>query len=121
MDRNCTYSNEDCWFNHSENPKACDTIDFNCTLCDKLFKRRAEFMKHRKINHRTNVSLCRDKMHGSCRYSGETCWFLHDSEKVMPEEENNDKQINYNQEVFDKLFVMIEKITERIVLMETVI
>jgi hypothetical protein len=41
-------------------------------------------------------------------YSDGTCWFVHGSEKVMPEEDKNDKQINYNQEVFDKLFGMVE-------------
>ena len=39
----------------------------------------------------------------------------------MPEEDKNEKQIKYNQEVFDNLFGMIEKITDRIILMENVI
>ena len=121
MDRNCTYSDEDCWFDHSENLKACDKTDFNCTSCDKVFKGRSEFMKHRKIEHSLLVPLCRDKIKGSCMYSDETCWFVHDSENVMPEEDKNEKVINYNQEVFDKLFGMIEKITERIIMMENVI
>ena len=43
-------------------------------------------------------------------YIDDTCWFVHDSEKMMPEEDKIEKQINYNQDVFDKLFGMIEKI-----------
>ena len=43
------------------------------------------------------------------------------SEKVMPEKDKNGKQINYNQEGFDQLVGMIEKLTERIILMENVI
>ena len=60
-------------------------------------------------------------MYGACIFSEETCWFVHDGEKVRNESENNDKIIKYNQEVFDKLFGMIEKMTERIVQMENVL
>ena len=68
-------------------------------------------MKHRKTEHMLFVPLCRHAIYGLCMFSDETCWFVHDT----------DKEIKYNQEVFDKLFGMIEKMSERIVQMENVL
>ena len=42
------------------------------------------------------------------------CWVVHETDK-------NEKIIQNNQEVFETLFNMMEKMTERIVQMETVI
>ena len=118
---NCTYSDVDCWFFHGTDLQACEGPNFNCSFCDKIFTKRSEVMKHRKTEHRLFVPLCRHAMYGACIFSEETCWFVHDGEKVRNESENNDKIIKYNQEVFDKLFGMIEKMTERIVQMENVL
>ena len=60
-------------------------------------------------------------MTGKCIFGKDNCWFLHDKKEVLIEADNTEKMIQYNQDVFDKLFNMMEKITERIVLMENVL
>ena len=108
-DGNCPYSDGDCWFDHGANIRACDKTDFNCKLCDKVFEERSDYMKHRKSEHRLLVPLCRDNKKGSCMFNDKTCWFLHDTNQVISEGDNQEKRINYNQEVFDKLFDMMKK------------
>ena len=49
---------------------------------------------------------------GTCRYGNELCWFKHENNNGV-----NDNG-NYQQEVFDKIFNMMEKITERVLIME---
>ena len=64
------------------------------------------------------------------------CWFTPDEKQTSiendsdekngdeidhPKKEKEKEKIHYNQEVFEKLFGMIEKITERIIIMENVI
>ena len=64
------------------------------------------------------VTQCRNADNGTCRYGHELCWFEHESNERMS---HNERRINYNQEVFEKIFSMMEKITERVVLVENVI
>jgi hypothetical protein len=71
-------------------------------------------MKHRKLDHRPSVTKCRHALYGACMFGDDRCWFVHETE-------TNDKMIQNNQEVFEKLFQMMEKMTERIVQMESVI
>ena len=79
-----------------------------------MFKGRFDFMKHRKLEHRPAVTKCRHALYGTCMFGEDKCWFVHENDK-------NEKIIQNNQEVFEKLFNMMEKMTERIVQMETVI
>ena len=51
----------------------------------KSIPRRSDFMKHRKIEHRLLVQLCRDaKMDHACLMM-KPCWFVYESNQVMSE------------------------------------
>ena len=116
---NCPFA-EKCWFAHTESDITCSTNKYQCNLCDRNFDRKSGFMKHRKSEHETSVTPCVHANRGKCIFGKDNCWFLHDKQEVFIETDKTDKIIQYNQDVFDKLFGMMEKITERIVLMENV-
>ena len=47
---------------------------------------------------------------GECKYGREKCWFNHTSEEIFNDNENDN--------VMERIFKMMEKMTERIVNME---
>ena len=111
---NCTYSDDMCWFSHNDGQDQGNTPEYKCDLCNKVLKGRFDFMRHRKLEHRPAVTKCGHALYGTCMFGEDKCWFVHEAEK-------SEKIIQNNQEVFEKLFNMMEKMTERIVQMETVI
>ena len=113
-DGNCTFSDEMCWFSHNEEQDPGNTPEYECDLCSNTFKGRFDFMKHRKLEHRPVIPKCRHASYGTCMFGEDNCWFVHEAYK---DEKNNQN----NQEMFERLFKMMEKMTERIVQMETII
>ena len=111
----CHYGNH-CWFSHTiidQEPK-----QFKCNECGKSFITPSEFHLHKKQDHKQLLPTCRNAQNGKCRFGELLCWFNHDvttKDVVEPE-----KTTTYHQEVFDKLFGMIENISERVVHIETV-
>ena len=87
-----------CWFSHNDGQDQGNTPEYNCDLCNKVFKGRFEFIKHRKLEHRPAVTKCRHALYRTCMFFYDKCWFVHETDK-------ND------QEVFVRLFNMMEKIT----------
>ena len=83
--------------------------EFKCNVCDIKFKTKAELRIHQKQTHKENIKACIKFKKGSCQYDNENCWFLHDYENVQ---QNDDK------EIIQKLFEMMEKMTERILKIE---
>ena len=83
-----------------------------CGVCDEKFVVKSDYMKHKKNQHPTNTSICKKyKEFSSCQF-GDKCWFIHkDSNESM----NNSTLNNENTE---KLFEILEKFTERIVILE---
>ena len=122
----CDFGDKECWFVHGEkNP----TI-FKCSSCDKTFAARANLLHHRKQHHVELVQSCRQYRLGTCKYASDKCWFRHSdttesitnkNEENVNEGEKSEQIIKYNQEVIEKLFNMMEKMTERIVQMENII
>jgi hypothetical protein len=102
-----------CWFSHDEGLVQGNKPEYNCDLCNKVFKGRFDFMKHRKLENRPKVTTFRHALYGTCMFGEDKCCFVHETDK-------NEKIIQNNQEVFEKLFNMKEKKKERIVQMETV-
>ena len=103
---------------------------FKCSSCDKTFAARANLLHHRKQHHVELVQSCRQYRSGTCKYGRDKCWFRHcDTEESiknknkenMNEAEKSEQIIEYNQEVIEKLFNMMEKMSERIVQMENII
>ena len=69
-------------------------------------------LKHRKKVHAKNIPLCKNFGKGACIYGNEKCWFNHNDDKILKESENG------NKDVVQRIFSMMEKMTERIIKME---
>ena len=110
---NCLLGDETCWYNHSETEIA--LTEFKCSICDKVFKIRSDFMHHRKQQHTKNVPLCLDSVNGACRFGRENCWFHHNEMEKNTRNENIEHSIYQNQGLIQKLFEMMEKFTQHIV------
>ena len=82
-------------------------------MCENIFKTFPDFLKHKREKHIELVQICQNAVKGNCSYGKNLCWFKHESSEELGELEKTKK---YNQEVFDKIFAMMAKITERIVM-----
>ena len=68
-------------------------------------------MKHKKDKHPNKVSICQKyKEHYTCRF-GEHCWFKH--------EKNMEDISMENSETTEKIFNILEKFTERMLIIES--
>ena len=85
MEGKCTFDDSVCWYSH-KNIKPAVQKKFDCRFCDKSFKRKEEFMTHRKSEHENFIPPCREDQKDSCRFTEKECWYKH-----KPEE----KTINY--------------------------
>lgn len=100
IDRKCYWA-DSCWYIH-ENP----TVMFKCAFCDKEFHIKSELMNHIKRKHKSKVKKCYKSANRECKY--DNCWYMHDDIENVVENENE------NQELFGKIFDMMEKFTQRI-------
>ena len=131
----CPFGEEKCWFLHKkeeENLTSRVTSGFNCNFCDKIFVNQSEFLAHRKRYHSNFVPLCRKFTSGTCRYTNAKCWFdhneienLHENEKLkenekLNENKPNEKNVEENNEVIQKILKMMESFTEQIIQMKEI-
>ena len=72
-------------------------------------------MYHRKREHKEIVPQCKNKE--TCKFDNTKCWYLHNELNEM-NEENYEGKGNDNQLLLEKLFDMVEKMTERILKLE---
>ena len=75
-------------------------------------------MYHNKRKHTKQVQLCNKNTNGTCWFGNNNCWFIHEevneSEKVRKYEElTKDNEVIEKDEVVQRLFQMMEKLTER--------
>ena len=105
----CHYGDELCWFNHSKsNQNPLDTeSEIKCKHCDKTFKLRAEFMKHRKRYHPDFVPVCNNFTNGNCEYP--TCWFKHNENEDLFIKQNDSKRFEDILENFSGRLTKIEQ------------
>ena len=103
----CTFTEESCWFNHKKIEKC--QLEIDCNWCEKVFKTQTDFRRHKKKEHKEFVSNCRNKE--ACTYN--ECWFIHN-------QKDNEKLLNENQEIVDKIFGMMEKMEKRLIDLENV-
>ena len=106
----------DCWFRHDKTAET-DAKEFKCSLCDKSFKIRYDFMHHRKNAHPEIVPECKDS-YGTCKIGVTKCWFIHNDREMDNGNYIIENTHDKNQEMIEKLFDMVEKFTERIVHLE---
>ena len=76
---------------------------------------KKEFMQHRKNDHTEFVSECKQNENGWCRFDWQDCWFKHDKETMKYQSTNSD---HTNSEMMRRLYDLMEKIAERIALVE---
>ena len=117
----CAYGSEAFWWSHAGGLKNQNQINYTCSLCDKVFQDRAQLMKHRKVDHEHAVSMCNHALNGTCHFGSENCWFRHNDSKLKNTNEKDEKNIDNNQEVLEKLFEMMEKFSDRIVHIESIL
>ena len=105
---NCEFSDEHCWFNHCSK----ESHKFECGRCENVFSSQSDFHSHQKEQHWQFIPMC--KNFKTCIYSKKTCWFKHENNENRNEDENN---VN-NEIMIQKLIQMMEKITERMLILE---
>ena len=54
-----------------------------CKHCGEQFSEIWNLMSHRKQAHRNTVAFCQNKDDGKCKYTSETCWWLHERDNVV--------------------------------------
>ena len=86
-----------------------------CKICDKIFPNKSEYHIHRKQNHTALVTPCFRAQHDNCKYGDELCWFSHDERKQINNAETTGKD---EKEVLQRIFEVMEKMTERIAELE---
>ena len=111
----CTFGDAGCWFLHCESEEYSDTPVWTCTLCNNEFRSQSELSRHKKQEHGHLVQECRNADNGKCIFESKACWFKHEeSEKDFETE----KSTNEQNIVIEKVFGMLEKMTERILQIE---
>ena len=91
---------------HKASPK-----DYECRNCKVIFTSYFSLMKHRSIEHPSNMK-CRYFKAGTCNFSGEECWYSHEKitqQKVasnVTEKENEDFQIGSMNILINQLLKM---------------
>jgi hypothetical protein len=105
---------ENCWFIHSNDK------EYKCNFCEKTYTNQTDYLNHKKRNHENSVKQCTNMSNGSCKYGQERCWFKHTNHKTMKENEETENIFNEKNEVVQKLFMMMEKMTELFFQMEMI-
>ena len=80
----------------------------------KSFPNIADYLKHRKRFHEENVPACKNEKNGTCTYGNQNCWFKHSEYEDKNKNEENENSKIEKDEVVQRLFQMMEKLTERI-------
>ena len=62
----CEYGDTLCWFIHKIDRQIQEATELKCKHCEKTFKTRSTFMKHRKSEHSESVPACKNVLNGAC-------------------------------------------------------
>ena len=101
----CMFGETNCWFRHEGYIQA---QDIDCKLCNENFFNKKELQQHMKNNHPNTIPACRNILNkNECSY-GEHCWYKH--------HENDTSEIDdlENNEIIQKIFAFMEKMTMKI-------
>ena len=85
-----------------------------------MFKEKAEYMSHRKKEHKEKVPNCKNGNNGGCHFGHGKCWFIHDhiqNDNIGNSSKNENRNEDRN-DIMQKLVEMFERQTERIILLE---
>ena len=64
------------------------------------------------------MSKCKHENHGKCKFGSRYCWFIHERHGNDLQSEESDEGVKEQSDVMQKVFGMLEKMTERIIDME---
>ena len=110
----CSFGDEKCWFIHDTEKMS----EYPCNQCEKVFSTQTDIMEHRKKEHKQHVQFCRNENNGICIYGFQKCWFRHENKQAKNKNETDEKDIKENKEVTQKMFEMMETITQRVIQIE---
>ena len=92
----CRFDAETCWYKHEaesmENVQESSSIENSCKDCGKTFLSKSDMMKHRKSEHKSKVSRCRDFLQERCNLSENACWYSHDEKENEVKDHKSDEQ-----------------------------
>ena len=100
---------------HSKEKSQQLSTEFKCNICDTSFLTKREFMVHRKVNHEHLIPQCKNEIKGSCSFGNENCWFKHG---INVNKNNENENLTSNKSVVDRLFKLMEEMSERILKIE---
>ena len=61
---------------------------------------------------------CATKDEETCKFGNTKCWYIHSEQIEIEYEKEIENKTNRNEEMMEKLFTMVEKVTERMFLLE---
>ena len=76
----------------------------------------AQDTENKKNSHQ--VSKCKQESYGKCKFESKYCWFIHESDGNVLSNEKNNEVIKEQSDVMQKVFGMLETMTERIMKIE---
>ena len=115
LEGKCDFSDINCWFSHDTKNKNLSQV-YMCSICKKTFKIRSDLMQHRKHEHMETVSKCKNE--GTCKFGNTKCWYIHSEQIEIEYEKERENKTIKKEEMMEKLFTMVEKVTERMFLLE---
>ena len=75
----CAHGSE-CWYVHGQRVEDNDMLDkFKCNVCEREYKGRDNFMKHRKQQHPDHVPSCEKFRTNRCERNNNECWYEHNN------------------------------------------
>ena len=75
----CPFGSGGCWFIHKESGtnNSLSETEFECKLCETVFRPLPDLMWHNKQEHNENRVKCYKEASGNCKFGSDTCWFMH--------------------------------------------
>ena len=111
-----SYGDTNCWFQHDQSDKDQELPTVKCSICDNEFKCKSELLRHRKQKHVTFVTQY--NKNDQCTFGSKSCWFIHDDHEDVLESEHSNGGEKEQADVIQKVFEMLEIMTDRITKME---
>ena len=80
-------------------------------MCERTYKNKSDYLGHKKKNYAHIVKECKNSSNGSCRFGQDRCWLMHNNNETMEEHYEIENVLNEENEVGQRIFLMMEKMT----------
>ena len=124
---NCGFESKICWYRHDEilgedlTHHEQPSESFICKFCELVFKRKSDFMIHKKLKHGQAVPKCREYQKGKCLNIENECWYKHDEMIFVYETSNESESVfqmapenNHPPEMIKRIIDMMEKLIMKV-------